>query len=274
MLATWGPNHQRVEVIKKAKRIVCWFSCGAASAVAAKMALDEWRDVLPVEIVYCDTGSEHPDNSRFMADCVRWFNHPVSVIKNEKYTDIFDVFRQRRYIKDQYGAPCTRLLKIAMRQRFERFDDAQVFGFDFEEAKRVNDFIENNPEVMVVAPLIERKINKLACFEILTKAGIELPIMYKLGYQNNNCIGCVKGGMGYWNKIRRDFPETFAEFAKLEREIGHSINSEEIKINGQRKKLPVYLDELHPKRGRYIPPTACGATGCETTTLVIEKAGE
>lgn len=31
--------------------------------------------------------------------------------------------------------------------------------------------------------------------------------MYDLGYANNNCIGCVKGGIGYWNKIRIDFPE-------------------------------------------------------------------
>ena len=35
------------------------------------------------------------------------------------------------------------------------------------------------------------------------------PLMYDLGYPNNNCIGCVKGGMGYWNHIRKDFPEVF-----------------------------------------------------------------
>ena len=31
--------------------------------------------------------------------------------------------------------------------------------------------------------------------------------MYDLGYPNNNCIGCIKGGMGYWNRIRKDFPD-------------------------------------------------------------------
>ena len=55
--------------------------------------------------------------------------------------------------------------------------------------------------------------------------------------KNNNCLGCVKGGMGYWNKIRRDFPDVFARRAKQEREIGHSC------ING------VFLDELDPDRG-------------------------
>jgi hypothetical protein len=63
--------------------------------------------------------------------------------------------------------------------------------------------------------------------------------MYDLGYRNNNCIGCVKGGMGYWNKIRKDFPEVFKARAEQEREVGHSC------ING------VYLDELEPDRGRF-----------------------
>jgi hypothetical protein len=63
--------------------------------------------------------------------------------------------------------------------------------------------------------------------------------MYDMGYRNNNCVGCVKGGVGYWNKIRKDFPEVFAERARLEREIGASC------ING------VYLDELEPDRGRF-----------------------
>jgi len=52
-------------------RIVCWFSAGAASAVALKMAKDKYGMVLPV---YCDTGSEHPDNERFKRDVEQWVN--------------------------------------------------------------------------------------------------------------------------------------------------------------------------------------------------------
>lgn len=59
-----------------------------------------------------------------------------------------------------------------------------------------------------------------------------------MGYSNNNCIGCVKGGKGYWNKIRVDFPEVFASRAKLERDIGHSC------IKG------TFLDELDPNAGK------------------------
>ncbi len=80
--------------------------------------------------------------------------------------------------------------------------------------------------------------------------------MYELGYSNNNCIGCVKGGMGYWNAIRKDFPKHFNKMAKLEREIGHSVNKD--------KEGAVYLDELDPNRGNFIRdlPGDCGFT-CE-----------
>lgn len=51
-------------------RIVVWFSCGAASAVAAKLALEKYGTRACV--VYCDTmKSEHPDNVRFFDDVQR-----------------------------------------------------------------------------------------------------------------------------------------------------------------------------------------------------------
>ena len=95
------------------------------------------------------------------------------------------------------------------------------------------------PEHNHTFPLIERGLTKEDCHGILRKLGIKRPKMYDLGYRNNNCIGCVKGGMGYWNKIRQDFTEVFNKRAKQEREIGHTC------ING------IYLDELEPDRGRF-----------------------
>lgn len=79
---------------------------------------------------------------------------------------------------------------------------------------------------------------------ILLKAGIEIPVMYKMGYSNNNCIGCVKGGISYWNKIRKDFPETFQRMAQIERIVGATCLKDR---NGR-----IWLDELNPQRGDEI----------------------
>jgi len=223
-------------------RIISWFSCGAASAVATKLAITESKE--PVEVVYCHVKEEHPDNLRFMKECEKWFGQPIKVIENEKYEgSIYKVFEKNRYIVGIAGAPCTRFLKREMRKKFAKLDDLQVFGYTSEEQDRVDRFIDANNNVRLWSILIDKGLTKSDCLAILDRAGIELPTMYKLGYQNNNCIGCVKGGLGYWNKIKVDFPEQFERMAKLEKQIGAKI----LKLKGER----IWLDDLPPNVGDY-----------------------
>jgi 3'-phosphoadenosine 5'-phosphosulfate sulfotransferase (PAPS reductase)/FAD synthetase len=251
-------------VVDRGQRVVVWFSCGAASAVAAKLTLAEYGHER-VQIVYTDPGSEHPDNVRFRGDCVRWFNHPIEVLKNPKYEDTWQLWQERRFLVGPKGALCTTELKKRLRQKFEDFDDIQVFGFTSEEKVRADRFREQNPEVMLATPLIEEGLNKSDTIAMIERAGITVPTMYLMGYQNNNCIGCVKGGMGYWNKIRRDFPEVFARMARLERELGATVNRDDDK--------PLYLDELDPTRGRYEdePSFECSLL-CAITESKLEAA--
>lgn len=240
-------------------RVIVWFSCGAASAVAAKLALSDYGGDR-VQIVYVDPGSEHPDSQRFMADCVRWFNSPIKTLRSEKYRDTWQVWEERRFLVGPKGALCTGELKKAPRFAFQRPDDVQVFGYTAEEQDRADQFRAQNFEVILETPLIQRGLMKADCLAMIERAGIELPAMYRLGFSNNNCIGCVKGGMGYWNRIRRTFPDVFDRMAKLERNIGHSVNSD--------KSGPVWLDEMDPTRGRdnEIAPECsllCAATESE-----------
>ena len=67
----------------KANRIVSHFSCGAASAVATKLILAEFP---PSQVVIYNAFivEEHADNRRFLADCEKWFDHPVTVLRDEK----------------------------------------------------------------------------------------------------------------------------------------------------------------------------------------------
>jgi hypothetical protein len=224
-------------------RKVCWFSCGAPSAVAAKLSLLSDPNC---EVVYTQVVEEHEDNLRFLKDVETWLQHEVKIIGNDNYgRSIYEVFRKTQYLVGIQGAPCTRLLKRKVREEFQLPDDIHVLGFTKEEEHRLDDFREHFPELTVECPLIDMGLLKSDCLAMIQHAGIELPVMYKLGYNNNNCIGCVKGGMGYWNKIRRDFPERFEKMAKTEREIGHSI----IRRGGK----PLYLDELPEDAGRDIP---------------------
>lgn len=227
-------------------RVLAWFSCGAASAYAAYLAVQKYGN--DCEVCYCDTFAyEHPDNRRFLGDVEKWIGQPIKILKSDKYTDIYDVFEKERFLKGPKGAKCTTVLKKNVRKKYQQVDDIHVFGFTADEPARVDRFRKENPELYRWFPLVEGEITKNDCYQALRDAGIAIPEMYKLGYQNNNCIGCVKGGMGYWNKIRVDFPETFDRMAKLERKLGFALNG-------------TFLDELDPSRGRYKdePQWDCG----------------
>lgn len=204
------------------KRIAVWFSCGVASAVAAKLTLAAHPNDR-VAIVRCIVPNEHEDNDRFAADCERWFGKPILSRRSTEYTDCWDVWIRRRYLNGIAGAPCTLEMKKRVRQDFERswHPDMQVFGFTAEEGKRAARFRQQNPEAALDTPLIRAGLTKEDCAGLISRAGIAIPAMYGLGFANNNCKTCVKArSPGYWALVRREFPADFARMASLSRLIG------------------------------------------------------
>lgn len=202
-------------------RIVCQFSCGAASAVATKLALAQYGDTRDVQIVNAFLMEEHPDNRRFAVDASAWFGREITTLRNEKYNaSAIQVWRRRQFIKGHRGAPCSLELKRKLLDEWKRPGDVMVFGYTMEEADRLDDFRERNPDRPVLAPLIERGLGKDDCKAMIERAGIQLPYMYRLGYDNANCIGCPKGGEGYWRAIRQDFPDHFEAVCLVQDEIG------------------------------------------------------
>lgn len=144
-------------------------------------------------------------------------------------------------------APCTNWLKKRVRKEWEeRHKDCEltyVWGFDLKEKSRAERTIEANPQAEHEFPLIDRGLSKEEVHGLFERTfDFKRPKMYEMGYPNNNCIGCVKGGMDYWNRIRKDYPEVFDNRAKLERLVGHSMLKDS-------KGNPIYLDELDPNRG-------------------------
>lgn len=219
------------------RRTLSWFSCGAASAVATKLR----PSAIPV---YCETGAEHPDNARFLADCERWFSRTVERLKSDKYADTWDVWTRERYLAGVDGAKCTVALKVAPRLAFQRPDDIHVFGYtaDGPDITRADRLRSSYPELTIDTPLIERGLTKEACLSMVRHAGIDLPPMYAMGFQNNNCMPCVKAtSPAYWALVRQRFPAEFARMVSLSRELDVRL----CRIDGER----AFIDEIpadHP----------------------------
>jgi len=242
------------------KTIAVWFSSGAASAVAAKKTIEKYGDNNTILVVNNPVANEHIDNKRFLKDCEKWLNHKIISATNSKYpsNNIVDVFNKAKYMSGVYGAPCTKELKKGARYEFELKNkiDYHVLGFTFDEKKRHDRFIKYERSNLLPI-LIDEKLTKGNCFDILIEANIKLPEIYKLGFPNANCIGCVKSqSPTYWNLVRDKFPKVFKDRCIQSREIGTKL----VKLKGER----IYLDELKTTDlGGKIKSFECGIF-CDT----------
>lgn len=236
--------------------IAVWFSCGAASAVAAKLTLDKYPNC-DVRIVNNPVIEEHEDNLRFLKDCERWFGKEIEYAINKDFPECSaeTVWEKRRYMAGHAGAPCTHQLKKMARQQWEIEHEPRwhVLGFTIDEKSRYDRFtMLERPNVLPI--LIEQGITKAKCFEIINAAGIKRPAIYDLGYPNANCIGCVKGQYGkYWNLVRKTYPEIFERRAEQSRRLGVKL----WKVSDSDRR---FLDELPEDYddGQMIMDFECG----------------
>lgn len=237
------------------RRVVSWFSCGAASAVATKLTN-------PDVIAYCDTGSEDADNARFMTDCEAWFKQSVLKLKNEKWASTWELWEKRKFLNGMDGAPCTGELKIQPRLKFQRPDDVHVFGYtaDASDVRRAETLRENWPELIIKTPLIERGITKAGCLAMILSAGIQPPRVYSMGFPNANCIPCVKAtSPAYWALVRKEFPVEFFRMADLSRRLGARLT----RIEEER----IFIDEIPMNQ----PVTEAIAPECDFLCHIAEQ---
>jgi hypothetical protein len=236
-------------------RVISWFSCGAASAVATKM-------VKPDVVAYCHTGSEDEDNQRFMRDCMAWFDMDITHLKSDKYQNTWDVWEKRQYICGNDGAPCTGELKINPRLAFQLPDDVHVFGYtaDRRDVVRAEALRENWPDLNIVTPLIDRGITKAACLAMIQSAGIRPPRVYAMGFPNANCIPCCKAtSPDYWSLVRKEFPVEFYRMAYLSRKFGARLT----RISDER----IFIDQIPADH----PTTEPIAPECDFLCSLVEQ---
>lgn len=208
------------------KKIILWWSGGATSAVACWLAIQFFGKERCV-CVMLDTQNEDDDTERFRLDCEKWYGIPIKksgvVGQGKKHESIRAIWRRYKSLNVAHGAVCSSEAKRYARELFQgdgSWYDQQVFGFEWgkKEMNRALSLKMNHPSAKPIFPLLMMGYDKKDCFDIIQAAGIKLPMAYEYGFHNNNCLktGCVQGGIGYWQKMKRDRPETYYEMAKEE----------------------------------------------------------
>lgn len=231
--------------------IVCWFSCGAASACAAKLTIEKYGKE-NVRVVNNPVINEHKDNQRFLEDCEKWLGIKIEKAINSCFPDcdIEKVFEEYSIMSTPHFAPCTLELKQMARMQwedkngFDKTKDKIVMGYTAEEKNRQDRFnaSEKNKGYVLECPLIDAGWDKHRCFNELEQAGIKLPEIYtKYEFPNANCIGCVKSGsVWYWQLVKKHFPEIFKRRAEQPRKFGCRLVERAVKGGVEH----LFLDEL------------------------------
>lgn len=252
---------QNTNTVKDKDKIAVWFSCGAASAVALKLTVEKYG----LDNVYAVNNpviEEHDDNLRFLDDVAEWVGIEIQSAINSKFptASAVDVFNKKKGMSFIHGAPCTVELKKRARQEWEKDNkvDWHVFGFTVDEIKRHERFVLSERS-NVLPILIDARMTKNDCADLLRRNGLALPMVYGLGFPNANCIGCVKAtSPTYWNLVRSEFPKVFEERVIQSRELGSKLT----RVKGER----IFLDELDPNaKGRPLKSMPDCGLFCEET---------
>jgi 3'-phosphoadenosine 5'-phosphosulfate sulfotransferase (PAPS reductase)/FAD synthetase len=205
-------------------KIIAWWSGGVTSAVTCQLCIDIYG-LDNVRIIFIDTHNEDDDTYRFLSDCEKQYGKKIEIITEigNEYTSIQDVWKKHKSLNVANGAICSYKLKRRVREKWEKLNtwDAQAFGFELDEVKRAKSMKLNHQQTKPIFPLLMYGLTKKDCIKMIETWNIEVPMMYKLGFHNNNCFktGCVQGGIGYWQKMKRDFPEKFDKMAEVEHEL-------------------------------------------------------
>lgn len=210
-------------------------SGGVPSAVTADRAIKRYGRN-KVVLWFADTLAEDEDLYRFLDDCLkRWGG---SLIRFADGRTPEQVAESKHIIPNQKIAPCTFILKI------EPFTEwlwrvpknvTVLLGYDWSEINRIEKrrqyhihngrwrkpqgYQERIPGVYEDYPLLWNPI-MYDPFAEVKSWGIEIPSLYRLGFDHNNCGGvCFRQSIADWMIARDVLPERFDHKAKWESEM-------------------------------------------------------
>ena len=237
---------------------VVMFSGGIGSWLTAKRVV-EAAGAENVTLLFSDVkgGNENPhvgedeDTYRFIDEAAAQLG--AKLVKLVEGRDIWEVFRDRRFLGNSRIAPCSHELKQkpAKKWIWENCDPEDTLisvGIDWTETHRLPAVAKGYAPYKIAAPLtVEPFFTKKQMIQEAESVGLKPPRLYSLGFKHNNCGGgCVRAGQSQFKLLLDTMPDRFAEWEKQEEKmrdfLGVEVTILNRVVNGQ--KLPFSLKEL------------------------------
>lgn len=247
---------------------VVLFSGGLGSYFTAKRLIERGIDRQDIILLFTDTKIEDEDLYRFLNDAERKLDIPLTRISDGR--DIWQVFKDRKYLGNTRRDPCSHHLKRVMSRKFiHQFTPDEVIvylGFDWTEMNRFEKAQKAWLPYTIQSPMCEPPyVDKEEMKRLIAEDGIKLPRLYEMGFAHNNCGGgCVKAGIGHFALLLDKFPERYAEWEKHEEEIRQHIGKDVTILrrtrDGMRSNLT--LRQLREERQSLTSTELCDIGGC------------
>ena len=249
-------------------RHVVLFSGGAMSWAAARRVVDS--GAAHVTLLFTDTLTEDEETYSFLDAAAADLGLPVTRLADGR--DIWQVFRDERFLGNTRADPCSRILKRELSRRWiEANCDPEhttiVLGFDWTEVHRLERARRAWAPWPIEAPMTQRPYRvKAEVLADLEARGIPQQRLYRLGMDHANCGGgCVKAGQSHFAKLLDVFPARYAEWEANEQSIRDDLGDVSIlrdRTDGE--TTPLTLRDLRERieAGQSIPLWDIGGCAC------------
>lgn len=192
------------------------YSGGLGSYFTTKRILESGVSKENIILLFTDTKVEDQDLYRFLEETSKFLDIPITNYSDGR--DIWELMRDRNFLSNSRVDHCSQYLKRTMSRKFiKQFTPEEVIiylGFDWTEINRYEKAKKAWLPYIVKSPLCEPPyLDKEDMKKLLKEDVIELPRLYKLGFQHNNCGGgCVKAGIGHFKHLYENLPEVYKQW--------------------------------------------------------------
>jgi len=232
---------------------VVLFSGGIGSWAAARRLRDD-NPLIPISLLFTDTGIEDDDLHRFLTEAAADLDSPLHRIADGRTP--WELFNDENMIGNTRADLCSRVLKRDLARKWinERWPDGTtvVMGIDWSEAHRFERAAPRWLPHTLIAPLTEPPyLSKLDMITWVRSRDIEPPRLYGMGFPHNNCGGfCVKQGQGAFIKLLEQMPDRYDEHENAESEF-RARTGKDVAILRDRREGTTKPFTLRQLRQRY-----------------------
>ena len=176
------------------------------------------------DAIFSDTGWEHQqiyDRIELMENKVSKLHGrktKIHKVRNKKHGRLQDYIREQKFYPSQLARFCTRMFKIEPIDEFLKdWGDVEIMiGLNWDERERTGNH-GLLPNVKYSYPLIDNKITREACIDILEKA--DLSVKFPPYMKRGGCVGCFYKSKKEFYAMAQLSPDEFDEVVNLEKEI-------------------------------------------------------